>query len=175
MFFKSNRHSRSRSRPSRLALALALCIALPASGLQHGSVAPQFEVATSDRTIRLDDYAGKIVYLDFWASWCGPCKQSFPWMNEMQGKYGAKGLQIIGINLDAKREDGQRFLARTAASFTIGFDPAGRLARLYAVKGMPSSVLIGRDGKITLIHVGFDPAARVELEQAIVAALENGK
>jgi cytochrome c biogenesis protein CcmG, thiol:disulfide interchange protein DsbE len=155
---------------------LALLVVSPmAIALDQGTKAPPFAIPSTGRPVKLADYVGKIVYLDFWASWCGPCKQSFPWMNEMQAKYGSKGLQIIGVNLDAKQDDGLHFLATTPASFTIAFDAQGASARQYGVKGMPTSLLIARDGTIAKVHMGFNPAEQEELERAIVSALANSK
>ena len=112
-----------------------------------------------------------MVYVDFWASWCGPCRQSFPWMNEMQAKYGPQGFQIVGVNVDLKNEDAKAFLAKTPARFAVAFDPAGATPRTFGIKGMPSSVLIGPDGKVLLEHSGFKEADRAELEAKIKAAL----
>lgn len=156
------------------ALAASLLLALlaaPAIALEAGKPAPAFDLAGPDGQVKLDKYAGKVVYVDFWASWCGPCRQSFPWMNEMQAKYGAQGLQIVGVNVDAKVEDARTFLASTPAKFAIGFDPAGATPRSYGIKGMPSSVLVGADGKVLFEHSGFKAADRDELEAKIKAAL----
>jgi len=143
--------------------------------LEKGSPAPAFELPTNEGGVKLENYRGKVVYLDFWASWCGPCRESFPWMNAMQSKFGTQGLQIIGINVDAKIEDGQRFLAKLPASFVVPFDPAGTIPRLYGVKGMPTSIVIGRDGTVVSQHTGFKKADQSELENAIRLALESGK
>ncbi|CAN7298086.1 TlpA disulfide reductase family protein [Pseudoduganella sp. LjRoot289] len=140
-----------------------------------GQAAPAFELAGPGGAVRLDQYKGKLVYLDFWASWCGPCRHSFPWMNDMQAKYGAQGLQVVGINLDAKTDDARSFLAATPARFVIAFDPAGAAPRQYGIKGMPSSVLIGPDGRVLFEHSGFREADRVELEGRIRAALGVAK
>jgi len=121
--------------------------------------------------VDLADFKGKLTYVDFWASWCGPCRQSFPWMNEMQAKYGARGLQVVGINLDRKRDDAERFLAELPATFTIAFDAAGDSAKRFGVKGMPTSVLIGPDGKVLYMHTGFRNEERAQLEGRITAAL----
>ena len=104
------------------------------------------EPATSEAPIDLAAWKGKVVYVDFWASWCGPCRQSFPWMNEMQAKYGAQGLQVVGINLDAKRADADQFLAQLPAKFAVAFDPKADSARRFGVKGMPTSVLVDPQG-----------------------------
>jgi hemin uptake protein HemP len=92
-------------------------------------------------------------------------------MNDMQAKYGPKGLTIIGINVDKKREDADKFLADTPASFTIAFDAAGDSPRRFEIKGMPSSVLVGPDGKVIATHNGFREEERKELEERITRAL----
>jgi thiol-disulfide isomerase/thioredoxin len=161
-------------KPAAVAAALAavLLLAQPAcAAVSPGQPAPLFELAGTIGTVRLDQYQGKLVYLDFWASWCGPCRHSFPWMNEMQAKYGAQGFQVVGINVDAKTADAHSFLATTPASFVVAFDPAGAAPRQYGIKGMPSSVLIGPDGKVLYEHNGFRDGDRAELESRIRAAL----
>ena len=156
------------------ATGLALALALPslqALALDAGQAAPDIELAAGAGAERLSKLKGKVVYVDFWASWCGPCRQSFPWMNEMQGKYGAKGLQIVGVNLDAKRADADQFLAQLPARFSVGFDAKGDTAKQFGVKGMPTSVLIGPDGKVLAIHQGFKDEDRKELEAMFASAL----
>lgn len=101
----------------------------------------------------LTKYKGQVIYLDFWASWCAPCKESFPWLNEMTAKH--PGLKIIGINLDKNRADGESFLKKYPAQFEIVFNSSGSLAEKYKVKGMPYSVLIDKDGKEVFSHIGF--------------------
>lgn len=103
----------------------------------------------------LSAYRGKVVYLDFWASWCAPCRRSFPWMNEMKAKYQDDGLVIIGVNVDSEPALADEFLAETPANFRIIHDPDGRLARRFELLGMPNSFLINRDGEIVARHVGF--------------------
>ncbi len=157
-------------------LLSALGMAQGAAALEVGTSAPEFELATQDgKTVRLSNLKGKIVYLDFWASWCGPCRASFPWMNDMQAKYGAQGLQVVGVNLDATPEDARKFLAQVPASFQIAYDPKGATPRAYGVKGMPTSLLIDRDGKVIFQHMGFNHGKRDELEQKIRQALGEKK
>ena len=94
----------------------------------------------------LSAYRGRVVYLDFWASWCGPCKQSFPWMQTMKDTYDRQGLTVIAVNLDMDRADADKFLERFRPTFEGRFDPKGKIAIFYKVQAMPSSVLIDRHG-----------------------------
>ena len=157
------------------ALALTILLSLPAGAIEVGQTAPDFDLAGSLAAVKLSDYKGKTVYLDFWASWCGPCKQSFPWMNEMQSRYGAKGFRVVGVNVDQKTDDAKAFLKDTPARFDVAFDQSGKTPKTYAIKGMPTSVLIGPDGKVISVHSGFKPEQRAELETQIQQALSSQK
>jgi thiol-disulfide isomerase/thioredoxin len=157
------------SKTLQLVLFTFLCGS--ALAMEIGQPAPDFELPGRATAVKLSDYKGKTVYLDFWASWCGPCKQSFPWMNDMQARYGAKGLRVVGINLDQKSEDARDFLKETTASFDVAFDQSGKTPKSFAIKGMPTSVLIGPDGKVISMHSGFKPEQKTELEQQIRQAL----
>lgn len=156
----------------RLAALCLVTLTAPAAwSLDAGAQAPELNLPGLKEAVDLAKMKGQVVYVDFWASWCGPCKQSFPWMNEMQAKYQGQGLQIVGVNLDAKREDADKFLAQTPASFTLAFDAKAESAKRFGVKGMPTSVLIGRDGKVIATHSGFKEEERKELEGRFTAAL----
>ncbi len=150
----------------------ALTVSISSATAQEvGSRAPSFDLPGTVKPVRFSDFKGRVVYVDFWASWCGPCKQSFPWMNEMQAKYGARGFSVVGINVDQKREDADKFLVSTPANFLIAYDTTGKVAETYQPKGMPTSFLIGADGKVRSVHVGFKDSNREELEREIQAAL----
>jgi thiol-disulfide isomerase/thioredoxin len=114
---------------------------------------------------------GQVIWVDFWASWCVPCRRSFPWLNEMQRKHGPAGLQVIGVNLDKDRALADAFLAEIPAEFALRFDPAGALAKQFDVQAMPSSFLIDRDGNVLARHFGFRTAETADYERAIEAAL----
>ena len=158
-------------------LSMIFCISFTGNlyALEPGSKAPDFELPGAQGTVRLSSTAGSVVYVDFWASWCGPCQQSFPWMNAMQEKYRSKGVKIIGVNLDGKTEDAKKFLAQNPALFTVAFDSKGETPKHYGVKGMPTSFLVGRDGKIISQHLGFKASDRDGLEKQIQTALEGKK
>ncbi len=160
-----------RLRLRAIALCLATVIAPAAWAIEAGATAPEVNLPGLKDAISLAGLKGKVVYVDFWASWCGPCKQSFPFMNDLQAKYRAQGLEIVAINLDVKREDADKFLAEVPAQFNVAFDAKGESAKRFEVKGMPSSYLIGRDGKVFSAHKGFKDEDRKELEARIAQAL----
>ena len=118
----------------------------------------------------LTGYQGKLVYLDFWASWCGPCAESFPWLNRMQEKYAGQ-LVVVGVNVDADAKAADAFLKKHPARFDIVRDPDGALPERYRIEGMPSSVLIAPDGRVLHQHSGFRTEQAAEYEAAIRAAL----
>jgi len=116
-----------------------------------------FASALADSTVDLKAFQGRVVYLDFWASWCAPCRQSFPWMQAMKDAYERQGLTVIAVNLDRRREDADKFLARFHPNFDIRFDPEGEMAGRFQVQGMPTSVIIDRHGVRRYTHIGFRP------------------
>ena len=122
-------------------------------------------------SLSLDEYKGKVVLMDFWASWCVPCRRSFPWLNAMHAKYHDDGLVIIGVNLDKEDDSAAAFLKEFPADFQVVYDPNATLAEQFGVRGMPSSYVIGRDGEIVAEHLGFKVRRQDEYEAALVAAL----
>jgi len=159
-----------------VAALVAALVAVPVAATEAGQPAPAFALPNAKGdTVSLERMRGRVVYVDFWASWCGPCRRSFPWMNEMQQKYGARGLVVVGVNVDKKRGDAERFLAQIPASFTIVFDEAGTTPAAYGVKGMPSSYVIDARGNVTFVERGFLDESRAVLEQKIADALSAAK
>ena len=155
--------------PSAGIAALVLALSpLAAAAVGTGEAAPPLVLADAKgETVALDKLRGKVVYVDFWASWCGPCKRSFPWMNELSQRYGADGFTIVAVNVDKKRAEAERFLAQTPARFTVVYDAAGATPAAWAVKGMPSSYLLDRTGKVVLVEQGFRDEQKPAVEQKI--------
>jgi thiol-disulfide isomerase/thioredoxin len=155
-----------------LLAAFVLVAATSAVAAAPGSPAPPLLLsAASGGTVDIAQLRGSVVYVDFWASWCGPCKRSFPWMNEMNRKYADQGLAIVAVNVDRKREDAERFLKLTPAQFTVVYDAAGATPAAWQVKAMPTSYLVDRNGNIVLVESGFRDERKDEVEQRIRAAL----
>jgi len=115
----------------------------------------------------LQELKGKVVYMDFWASWCPPCIKSFPFLNELENQLKEQGLQVIGVNLDEKVADAQAFLASHPVDFSIVADPSKQCAKSFEVMAMPTSYLIDRKGNIRHIHRGFRLGETEELRALI--------
>lgn len=119
----------------------------------------------------LKQYQGKVVYLDFWASWCKPCQKSFPWMNQLQDKYPNDKFSVVTINLDTKTGDMNEFLEHIPANFAVYHDPKGSFAEKFKLPGMPTSYLIDTNGTAVKRHVGFSKSKAPKIELEIEALL----
>jgi len=141
------------------------------------SATDNVNVSADSNTIELLDRhlkkeVGNVVYVDFWASWCIPCRKSFPWMNNLKAQYQAQGLTILSINLDHSRTLADEFLSEVSAAFPVIYDPKGMIARKYQLKGMPSSFIINRQGQIVSGHVGFNQEKQIAYEKEIQTLLK---
>jgi thiol-disulfide isomerase/thioredoxin len=167
------------SRLSRAALiTLTAIVPAPAAwSVASGDAAPACSapLLASGQTASLADYRGKVVYLDFWASWCAPCRESFPFMNELQAELADKGLQIVAVSVDKTAEEAQRFLTRYPAKFTIALDTKGTCPAAFRIEGMPSSYIIDRTGTVRAVHAGFRDSDRAEIRRQVTEILNGGR
>ena len=147
----------------KIVLMIGLSLNLTGAGLAQDT-AQDFD---------LNEFEGSVVLVDFWASWCVPCKHSLPWLNAMQEKYGEQGLQIVMINLDKKPAAAKKMAGTLAEGIRQFSDPAGDLAARYELEGMPSSYLYDRTGRLIESYVGFLKADGKKHEAEIEAALEG--
>jgi cytochrome c biogenesis protein CcmG/thiol:disulfide interchange protein DsbE len=153
-----------------LKVGLASVVVLFAASI-NAAAAPTALIPTVDAPL-LRDLKGKVVLLDFWASWCGPCRQSFPWMNELQRRYGSD-LVVLAVNVDQDRALAEQFLKTTPAAFRVEYDPDGKLATQFEVTSMPTSFVIDRKGQVREQHKGFRTVQRAEREQVIAKLLKE--
>ena len=152
----------------KLIAALLLGLTLQAGrafAIEPGTSLPALGLA------EMQSAPGQFVYIDYWASWCGPCRQSFPWMNALQAKLGPKGLKVVAVNVDVRRADADKFLVHTPAQFTVAYDPQGLSAKTLAIKTMPTSMLVSPEGKVLLVHSGFRTEEAGQLEAKILGAM----
>ncbi len=161
-----------------LAIAGSLVLALNTSStfaVSVGDTAPDFKLPRLERSgdIQLKSYRGKVVYVDFWASWCGPCRLSLPELNKLRKQYRKKGFEVIAINLDEEKDDAMAFLKEFPVAYPTARDVEGITPDKYGLQGMPTAYLIDRKGKISLIHEGFKKTDSAELKHKISALLKK--
>lgn len=154
-----------------LAVAAAL-LASTAGALKPGDTPPPIDLPDlNGNKVDLDQLVGKVVLVDFWASWCGPCRQEMPVLEAIHRKYADQGLVIIGVNIDNRAKKMNDFLERASVTFRIVHDPKVGVASRYELATMPSSYFIGRDGKLRYIHEGFRKKDAPELEARVQTLL----
>lgn len=167
--------SRGPRRLALLTLPIALAwLATPAAlALDEGDRAPAFAAPSLDGkgTVELSRYRGKVVYLDFWASWCAPCLVAIPEIERMRSEFPADQFQVIAVNLDQKEKKALRFLAKNPVGYPSASDPEGSLPERYGVDTMPTSYLIDRDGVIRYVHRGFQRGDSDKLRREIRALI----
>jgi thiol-disulfide isomerase/thioredoxin len=127
-----------------------------------------------DRPLSLDAYRGKVVVLDFWAPWCGPCRKSFPFLDGLQAKYGAQGLVVIGLTLEEDLDAVEAFLDAVPVRFTIARDPSQRAGETFGIVAMPTTLLLDRDGRVVARFEGGSGRVHDQTESAVRKLLAGG-
>jgi peroxiredoxin len=160
-------------------LALALSVtALPATSLAAnitaGVTAPSFQLASMNgKPLGLDDLKGQVILINFWASWCGPCRQEMPILEQLYRSYQPAGFTLLGVNVEPSLGDAQKFLHGTPVSFPILFDPQSKVSKLYEVTGMPSTIIVDRKGNVRYVHHGYKPGDEGEYLDQIRALTQE--
>jgi peroxiredoxin len=149
-------------------IATAFIIALPALAASSSSPAPQFTLAArGGNEVSLAQYRGKVVMINFWASWCGPCRQEMPLLENIYKKYGKLGFTLLGVNVEPDSKAADDWLKQTPVSFPILYDKESKVSKLYDVAGMPSTVIIDRKGNVRVLHKGYKPGDENEYLDSI--------
>ncbi|WP_444928874.1 TlpA disulfide reductase family protein [Microbulbifer sp. SSSA002] len=137
-------------------LAALLTVLLSVSQAYAAEPSKDFTLSSNQGgNLRLAEQRGDVIMLNFWASWCGPCRQEMPLLDQLHERYAAAGFQVWGVNVDAQRKDADALLAKIPVDFPILFDGKGEVSKMYGVAAMPSSVFIDRDGNVRYIHKGY--------------------
>lgn len=164
-----------RKFPATALLALAACLALAdAGGAGAPASAPEFRLANrAGGEIALSELRGQVVMINFWASWCGPCRQEFPALDQIYAKYKPMGFTLVGINVESEKADAERFLGQRPVSFPILFDPDNKVSGNYGVRAMPTTVLVDRQGRLRWQHMAYKPGDEAKYIEQIRAALRE--
>jgi peroxiredoxin len=161
-------------RLAALALAVLAPFAASATAPAANSRAPDFTLHAADgRNVRLEELRGQVVLVNFWATWCGPCRAEMPRLNELYGKYRKSGVVLLGINIDDDPATALATAQKLNVSFPVLLDTDKKVSKLYDLSTMPSTVVIDRDGKVRLLHRGYREGTEAEYEQAIRGLLKE--
>jgi len=147
---------------------LLLTAGLAVAGQLSPEPAPQFSLESNGGAeVSLQDYSGQVVMINFWASWCGPCRQEMPLLEDLYQRYEPLGFTLLGVNVDEDTSAAVSYLQEVSVSFPVLFDTASTVSEAYDVIAMPSTILIGRDGKLRYIHHGYQPGYENEYQNQI--------
>ena len=151
-------------------LIIAFVITNNAWAITAGEKIPDCELKKFNeitQSLDLKQYNGQVLYLDFWASWCGPCAKSFPYTNKLEASLKRRGLQVVAVNLDENVNDAEDFLTKMPADFTLAYDSGQECAQSFAVQAMPSTYLIDRQGVVRYVRLGFRSGEIADLQKMI--------
>jgi len=155
------------------AALVCLLAGSPAAGA-GSALAPEFSLPErAGKVIALKDLKGKVVMINFWASWCGPCRQEMPLLEQMYKRYNALGFTLLGVNVESDTKDAEKWLKDMPVSFPVLFDKENKVSKLYSVEAMPSTVFIDRQGNVRYLHKGYKPGDEGEYLNQIRALVKE--
>src|SRR6202050_428964 len=156
------------------AIAAALILSVPALAGAPNAPRRQFSLtARGGQNVSLAQYQGQVVMINFWASWCGPCRQEMPLLESIYKKYNKLGFTLLGVNVEPDSKAADDWLKATPVSFPILYDKDSKVSKLYEVAGMPSTVIIDRSGKLRVLHRGYKPGDENEYLDSIRALIRE--
>ena len=162
-----------KSTLTGLIFALFALTSLASSGLE-GQAAPDFSLKSSTgENLRLSEYRGEVVMINFWATWCGPCRQEMPLLDELYDRYQRVGFNLLGVNIDDDSSRAMKMVADLGVSFPVLFDARKEVSKLYQVNAMPVTVLVDRDGNVRHVHHGYKPGYEEKYLNEIRALLRE--
>ena len=147
-------------------LAVAALSSATLQAEEMNKPAPNFTLkSNSGKNLKLSESRGEVILLNFWASWCGPCRQEMPLLDSLHNKYKGLGFKVMGVNVEENSKEAIKILNEIKVSFPVVFDTSNKVSELYNVSAMPSTVLIDRDGKMRYLHKGYKPGDEATYKQ----------
>lgn len=158
-----------------LAAIALLVLTAPVTGKDlDGQLAPDFALRSSQgQNLRLSEYRGQVVMINFWATWCGPCRQEMPMLNEIYDRYNDVGFTLLGVNIDENPQQALRMAERLKVTFPVLFDERKEVSKMYDVRAMPVTVMIDRDGRVRSVHQGYQSGREQEYLNEVRALLRE--
>jgi peroxiredoxin len=162
------------ARRMLLGAALAACAGAALAAVTPAMIAPDFTLRTmGGPNLRLQEQRGQVVLVNFWATWCGPCRQEIPHLNRLHEKYRSSGFQVLGINIDDDARAATELATRLGVKFPVLLDTDKKASRLYDMSAMPATVVIDRDGRVRYVHRGYRDGFEKTYEQQIRELLKE--
>ena len=160
---------------SKTLLLMLIVFPFGVSAISVGDTVPSFKARTIDgsKSVSLDEYRGKVVLVDFWASWCPPCLKSLPKYNDLRREIGTTNFEIVAINVDENTEDAKKFLQKHPVSYPVAKDPKGILPGVFGVKAMPTSYLVDKNGVVQYVHAAFKDGDIEKIKKEIEKLIAN--
>ena len=177
--FVKNRHIRSMAKFCNILGVTIVCTVVLFTSINSFAAnvkgpAPDFTLASKEGgNVRLQEQLGNVVLINFWASWCGPCREELPYLEELQQEYADLGFTILAVNVDEDPSKADILLNEIAVSFPVLFDVNDDVSKLYDVQAMPTTVIVDRDGNQRLLHKGYKSGDEVKYKQAVKALLRE--
>ena len=151
-----------------VSVLLGLFISLSASAVDLQEHAPDFTLKSLEGSnLRLQEYRGQVVLINFWASWCGPCRQEMPLLDRLHHRYEDTGFAVLGINVEGEEAPAREIVDKTNVTFPILIDESQKVSELYNLQAMPSTVVIDRDGVVRYIHLGYKPGDEAKYVEVV--------
>jgi len=151
-----------------LLLAFIFFVSVNVSAGISSGIAPDFTLASNTgNNVRLAEHRGEVIMLNFWASWCAPCRQEMPHLRALHEQYEPLGFKLLGINVDENTDDAKKAIAKLKISFPVLFDSNNEIAERFKVDAMPTTIIIDRDGNIRHLHRGYKPGYENDYQQQI--------
>lgn len=139
-----------------------------------GSIAPGFTLKSDNgKNLKLGEFRGQVVMINFWATWCSPCRQEIPHLNRLQERYRKAGFVLLGVNIDDQPRVAREMMQKLGVVFPVLFDTDKRVSRLYDVGAMPSTLLIDRDGRVRYVHLGYRAGYEIQYDNQIRELLKQ--
>ena len=157
-----------------LALSAGVATSVAAAAIQPAAMAPDFTLrSVGGPNLRLQEQRGRVVLVNFWATWCAPCRQEMPHLNKLHDKYRASGLVLLGVNIDDDARTATDLAAKLGLRFPVLLDTDKTVSRLYEMGAMPSTVVIDREGRVRYLHRGYRDGVEVAYDEQIRALLKE--
>ena len=162
-----------RSVLAGLVFSVFAAASLASSGLA-GQPAPDFALkSSSGQNLRLSEYRGDVVMINFWATWCGPCRQEMPLLDELYSRYQRVGFNLLGVNIDDDSSRAMDMIDELGVSFPVLFDSSKEVSRLYRVDAMPVTIIVDREGNVRHVHQGYKPGYEQQYLDQVRALLRE--